>query len=464
MNQQIKAGLSAVKEFLAGRSSEANVPDADDNLIREVVAAELLATMAGRSTDETSPENPEKAPSDTQEIPSSNSSGAVPDTKEENETRQTPQSDHVANSVAHEHFENSTGQEQGRARQLFMNHGYFDDAVQNLRAADSPEERAAAARALGLVGSQRATAHLIAAMFDDDPTVRQAAEVALSQIGDAPVTDFDIEATSNDETERTNEAESRTSELGQQEWEIESAPPQVVVAAAKSDIAEQGGQAARAQDELETSAHPNVAVQTGAAELTVTDSISNDEEQLLLLEENKLRKTVEQLALQLIEIAAARNELEQEVERRTESEAKLLAKAAARRLEEQEVRKRAEEEAEVRRAQERDAVTVEQAARLEAEAEAERYADEEKNLRLKAASLRLDAADAARRRADMEAARNEALEAVRHAEAMHARNEARSRHEAELGRLRAEEEALQKATDEVLLQQTNMRVARDKAA
>ncbi len=414
MNQQFKADLNAVKEFLAGRSSEANVAASEDKATREVVAAELLATMSGRSTDEPSSENPEKAPSDTQEIPRSNPSGAVHD---------TPQSDRRANSVAPEHLENPTGQEQERARQLFMDHGYFDEAVQNLRAADSPEERAAAARALGQVGSQRATAHLIAAMFDDDPTVRQAAEGALSQIGDAPMANVDIEATSNDETERTHEAESRTSELAQHDWEVERAPWQVLIAAAKSDIVQPGGQEAHAQEEMETSVHHNSAVQTSAAELTVNDSISNSEEQQLLLEENKFRLTVEQLAPQLLEIAAARKESEQEVRRRTEREAKLRAEVAARRLEEEEARKRAEEEAEVRWAQERDAVTAEQAARLEAEAEAQRYVDEESNLRLKAASLRLDAADVARRRADLETARQEAAEAVRHAEAMRSRDE-----------------------------------------
>src|SRR6185369_12691717 len=59
-------------------------------------------------------------------------------------------------------------QEQERARQLFLEQGYFDEAVQNLRGARFPGERAAAARALGLARNQRATAHLIAAMFDED--------------------------------------------------------------------------------------------------------------------------------------------------------------------------------------------------------------------------------------------------------------------------------------------------------
>ena len=452
-----------MKDFLAGRSNDEKVAAPEDKATREVVAAELLAAMSGRSAGEASYESPGKAPSDTQEIPRFDpEGGVVQDTNEANNNQHSAPSDFPASSRVEEHPENPTQQEQERARQLFLDHGYFDEVVQNLRAADSPEERAAAARALGLVGSQRATAHLIAAMFDDDPTVCQAAEEALSQIGEAPVANVHVEAASNDDTERTNEAESPPSELAQQDWEVERAPWQVVIAAAKSDIAQQGGQEARAQEEMETSVHHNSAVPTSAPELT--DSLSDSEEQQLLLEENRLREMGEQLAPQLLEIAAARKESEREVRRRAEREAMLQREATAQRLEDGELRKRAEEEAEVRRTQEREAVIAERAARLEAEAEAQRSADEETNLRLQAASLRLDAAEVARRRADMEIAREEAAEAARHAEAMRARNEAKSRHETELARLNAEEEALQRATDEVLLQQTNVSVARDKAA
>ena len=61
--------------------------------------------------------------------------------------------------------------------------------LQNLRTANSAADRAAAARTLGLVGSQRATADLIAAaMFDDAAEVREAAEEALTQISNPTVT------------------------------------------------------------------------------------------------------------------------------------------------------------------------------------------------------------------------------------------------------------------------------------
>ena len=66
-----------------------------------------------------------------------------------------------------------------------MDHGYFDDTVQKLRTATAPEQRAAAALSLGVVGSKRGTPHLIAAMFDADSEVRDAAEEALAEMSNA---------------------------------------------------------------------------------------------------------------------------------------------------------------------------------------------------------------------------------------------------------------------------------------
>ena len=74
--------------------------------------------------------------------------------------------------------------EQERARQIFLDHGYFDEATRGLKTAESPADRAAAAHKLGMVGSHLATAHLIAALFDDAAEVRRAGAEALMQIGD----------------------------------------------------------------------------------------------------------------------------------------------------------------------------------------------------------------------------------------------------------------------------------------
>ena len=123
--QQFQPADAEVKNLLAGRSYDVQVIEASDTATRQVIAAELLAAFASRHTEQ------------------------------------------------HE-----------RARQAFLDHGYFDEATRDLRTADSPAERAAAARKLGSVRSRLATAHLIAALFDSAPEVRRAAVEALGQIGD----------------------------------------------------------------------------------------------------------------------------------------------------------------------------------------------------------------------------------------------------------------------------------------
>jgi len=75
-------------------------------------------------------------------------------------------------------------QRRERARSAFMRHGYFDDATRDLRIADSPNERAAAARRLSFVHNREATPHLIAALDDSSPDVRRAAVEALMDLRD----------------------------------------------------------------------------------------------------------------------------------------------------------------------------------------------------------------------------------------------------------------------------------------
>lgn len=59
--------------------------------------------------------------------------------------------------------------------------------MRDLRAGESAETRAAAARMLAGAGSQRATPHLIAALFDADATVRTTANEVLAQLGNSTV-------------------------------------------------------------------------------------------------------------------------------------------------------------------------------------------------------------------------------------------------------------------------------------
>ena len=77
---------------------------------------------------------------------------------------------------------NATRREHARA--AFMKHGYFDDATRDLRIAESPNERAAAARRLSFVHNSEATPHLVGALDDSSPDVRRAAVEALMDLRD----------------------------------------------------------------------------------------------------------------------------------------------------------------------------------------------------------------------------------------------------------------------------------------
>jgi HEAT repeat protein len=114
-----------VKNLLAGSDYDQSVIGSDDRETRQLVGAELLAALVGRS-----------AP------------------------------------------------RRERAREAFMKHGYFDDATHDLRIADSSNERAAAARRLSFVHDREATPHLIGALDDSAPDVRRAAVEALMDLRD----------------------------------------------------------------------------------------------------------------------------------------------------------------------------------------------------------------------------------------------------------------------------------------
>ncbi|MDT5294600.1 MAG: hypothetical protein QOJ76_1480 [Acidobacteriota bacterium] len=75
-------------------------------------------------------------------------------------------------------------QRRERASAAFIEHGYFDETTRDLREADAPAERAAAARSLAIVGDRAATPHLIAALEDDSIDVRRAAVEALGALRD----------------------------------------------------------------------------------------------------------------------------------------------------------------------------------------------------------------------------------------------------------------------------------------
>jgi len=76
-------------------------------------------------------------------------------------------------------------QKRDNARAVFIKHDYFDEATRDLRTADAPAERVSAARTLGLVRDTAATPHLIAALEDSSHEVRRAAVEALAEVRDS---------------------------------------------------------------------------------------------------------------------------------------------------------------------------------------------------------------------------------------------------------------------------------------
>ena len=114
-----------MKKLMAGGDYDENILASDDRETRQLVGAELLSALVGRNL-----------------------------------------------------------QRRERARAAFMRHGYFDDVTRDLRIADSPNERAAAARRLSFVHDREATPHLTAALDDASPDVRRAAVEALMDLRD----------------------------------------------------------------------------------------------------------------------------------------------------------------------------------------------------------------------------------------------------------------------------------------
>jgi hypothetical protein len=454
VNQQVKAGLSAIRDFLAGRSNEAEAAPPEDKATREVVAAELVAAMSAPNASESKPANAENAAAESPAVPGLESGNGEPEA--------STQSASPANSVNADRAESPSEQEQERARQLFLDHGYFDEAVHNLRGANSPADRAAAARALGLVGNRRATPHLIAAMFDEAEEVRLAAEEAVRQIDDPAVSSSDTAAAKDNASQIIESAATETS------LETAESKAEQFTEAGETATAEVAGDAiavAPATNEPAENLIQEPVVQHEApGDLKTASSATPGEEEQLLTQEQSINEALSQLARDVLATTTAFQQTEGEIRSRIEREAQLRAEAVARRNEEEELRQRAEADAAARRAEEREALRVEQLARANTEAQAQRLADEETKLRLKTASLRLDAAEIARRRSDMETARKEAAEAAREAEAGRDRDAARARHEAELRRLRSDEEALQQATDDARQQQTNLQAARERLA
>lgn len=419
-----EATLSALNDFLSGALADLAILDSRDDAIRRVVAAELLVVMAGS--------HKETAGSD---YPQSSSPPDDPSNTdhEEHDVRQlqqsvTPHGLPASRPQSHQGEQSGVqeqGQTQQRARQLFIDQGYLDEAISSLRAADSADERAAAARTLGIVGSQRGTAPLIAALFDDAPEVRAAAEQALGQIADPSVSIGPMSTFINGDIDygapyvvRPPEAEpAKVEEAG-------------VTTAAAATVS-QG-------EEQESSSEQPLDVVTEPADA--------------LPEPDPIKKEIDELERRLVVAVAARKEAETEALVRAEQESNFRAEAATRRREDEEARKRAEEKAARRRSEDDRNLAAEQLGRVQAELEAHRLFEEEERLRLEANNLRQTAAELWRQKAE-----------ARRLAAENALREAAELYDAELKRLSSEEEELYRAIAEVAARRTEIEAERREA-
>ena len=141
-HERVTRASEEVKTLMAGGDYDKSIIASDDRYTRQLVGAELLSALVGRNL-----------------------------------------------------------QRRERARAAFMNHGYFDDATRDLRIAESPNERAAAARRLSFVHDREATPHLIAALEDPSPDVRRASVEALMDLRD-PAAIAPLNALMQTETDR----------------------------------------------------------------------------------------------------------------------------------------------------------------------------------------------------------------------------------------------------------------------
>jgi hypothetical protein len=440
VDSQGKEELDTIRDCLAGRVSEEDVPRAADKAARQLILPELLAAMSTADPSST-----------TSEAGLSNDAEGVAPAGPATDPGEQQQPNHA-------------GQEQKeRARKLFMDHGYFEEAVQELRDGISPQQRADAARALGVVNSKRCTPHLVAAMFDDDPEVRNAAEEALAKLNgptsnaqaDVLVSDrLDLEESEMAETSPF--AENIAAQTTSQELKIEDAgelglnePAAALPHTTQETGREENQQAASVNKEANRDVHRKA----------LGDAKGSSDVDELLRDEHELREAAKHLEQQIADALSARTDLEKEVILSIERETMFRAEAATRRLKEEELRKRADEEAESRRSNEREALRAERLTRVQAETESERLAEEEARTRLESINLRKAAEELVWRRIGIENARREAAETTRRDEARSSREEADRQHNAELGRLRDEEEALRAATAEAATRRADLQKA-----
>ena len=314
----------------------------------------------------------------------------------------------------------------------------YDDAVNQLRTGDSPSERAAAARKLGVLGNPKAIADLVASLQDGAPEVRRAATESLGQIGDrsaiAPLNELMLRETSRQLPEAvirhainsiTVTAVKRSSTPDVPALRVAETPVVKTEMPARS-VAEPPAARTETPTTTQTPAPkreifadylrsfeeraplttPIALPGPTTTPVSSRNSLDVAEEQLRQ-EEEALRRAADALERKRAEAEAARARAEDEARIKAESEARVRMDIEARIRAEEEARRRMAEEAARQKAEEEARVKAEQEARSRAEKEALLRAEEEARFRLEAETLRKAAEELARKRAVSEAARKD---------------------------------------------------------
>ena len=471
VNEQVKAGLAALKDFLGGHTEGADQQEVTSEGQAATSAENAQVQPVTMEPGETGAES--SAQANASEAPSGESAH-----REANHDKgQSRQNDALEDHSSSEAELNSTNEdtsstmtpasesgsgttEEESAVQLFFKQASFEDAVETLRAAGSSDERVAAARSIAELGSQRGTPHLIAAMFDDDPKVRTAAEEALANIGE-PL--FEQPTTPRNKAENLTMMQSPSNAPALSDSSPATGKVDQLEAKDSPQIDDQQQKDEEQTQAVQPPAKPRKLKAVPNKTEAPIDPQASEEEQQLLLEERAVRQRLGLIVQQLSEKVAARKESENEVHWRLERESKLLADAAQQRATEEEARKKAEEEAARRRKQEAEAIAAEQSARAKADAELERLANAEVRLRNEVAKLNRAADELEQRRRDAENSRLHAAAAARLAEAQRVRDEADRTHKAEVERLRNSQTMLNTATEKATARRAEVEAARERA-
>jgi len=362
-----------------------------------------------------------------------------------------------------------------RAREVFIKHDYLDEATKNLRTADAPAERAAAARALGYVKDKSTTPHLIAALEDKAPEVRRASVEALADLRDPSAAEplkallarerdrkvprnlikSAIGASAVVAEEETPTLEVATSTLEAETPALEAATPSLeaetpTLEAETSPVATADVFPTEAASELIAAAAPSVIEEVETAEDDAATRQRAEEEAARVRAEEAERKRAEEEQLRAEEEARQQAEAqrlaEEEAQHKAEEE-RLRLEAETRQKAEEETRRQAEVEAARLRAEEE----VRQQEEERQREETQRLEEEERRQAAEAARLKAEE-ETARQRAEEEARRQAEAERLRLEEETRQRVEEEARlHAQEEARVRAEEEARHRAQEEARL-------------